>query len=115
MLLFHQPFYIDYYAKGYYAKGFQFLLDHVQSYFLPVLLAIMLTTIMVIRQPRAILVIIRIFALQRYIHLHRFKTKILKMGDIRIIWIPMALREMIKDFNKGDILVSIKKAKSEKK
>ena len=36
------------------------------------------------------------------------------MGDIRIIWIPMALRKMIKDFDKGEILVSIKKAKSEK-
>jgi hypothetical protein len=37
------------------------------------------------------------------------------MGDIRIIRITMGLREMIKDFDKGDILVSIKKAKSKKK
>jgi hypothetical protein len=36
------------------------------------------------------------------------------MGDIRIIRITMGLSEMIKDFDKGDILVSIKKAKSEK-
>ena len=38
-----------------------------------------------------------------------FKGKISKMGDNRIIWVPMALHEMIKDFEKGDIMVSIKK------
>jgi hypothetical protein len=39
-----------------------------------------------------------------------FKSRISKMGDNRIIWIPVALREMIREFEKGDILVSIKKA-----
>lgn len=38
-----------------------------------------------------------------------FKSKISKMGDNRIIWVPMALHEMVKDFEKGDIMVSIKK------
>jgi hypothetical protein len=38
-----------------------------------------------------------------------FKSKISKMGDNRIIWVPMALHEMIRDFEKGDILVSITK------
>ena len=38
-----------------------------------------------------------------------FKSKISKMGDNRIIWVPLALREMIKEFEKGDIMVSIKK------
>jgi hypothetical protein len=38
-----------------------------------------------------------------------FKAKISKMGDNRIIWIPLALREMIKEFEKSDIMVSIKK------
>jgi hypothetical protein len=37
-----------------------------------------------------------------------FKSKVSKMGDNRIIWVPMALHEMIKDFEKGDIMVSIK-------
>jgi hypothetical protein len=40
-----------------------------------------------------------------------FKSKISKMGDNRIIWIPLALREMIKEFQDDDILVSIKKIK----
>ena len=39
----------------------------------------------------------------------RFKAKISKMGENRIIWVPLALREMIKEFEKGDIMVSIKK------
>lgn len=39
-----------------------------------------------------------------------FKSKISKMGNNRIIWIPAALHEMIKDFEKGDIMVSVKKA-----
>jgi hypothetical protein len=38
-----------------------------------------------------------------------FKSKVSKMGDNRIIWVPMALHEMIKDFEKGDIMVSIKR------
>jgi hypothetical protein len=38
-----------------------------------------------------------------------FKSKVSKMGDNRIIWIPGALHEMVKDFEKGDIMVSIKK------
>lgn len=38
-----------------------------------------------------------------------FKSKISKMGDNRIIWVPMAPHEMVKDFEKGDIMVSIKK------
>jgi hypothetical protein len=38
-----------------------------------------------------------------------FKAKISKMGDNRIIWVPLALREMIKEFEKRDIMVSIKK------
>jgi hypothetical protein len=38
-----------------------------------------------------------------------FKSKISKMGDNRIIWVPMALHEMVKEFEKGDIMVSIKK------
>jgi hypothetical protein len=38
-----------------------------------------------------------------------FKSKISKMGDNRIIWVPIALHEMIKDFEKSDIMVSIKK------
>ena len=38
-----------------------------------------------------------------------FKSKISKMGDNRIIWVPMALHEMIKDFEKDDIMVSVKK------
>ena len=38
-----------------------------------------------------------------------FKSKISKMGDNRIIWVPMALHEMIKKFKKSDIMVSIKK------
>jgi hypothetical protein len=38
-----------------------------------------------------------------------FKGKISKMGENKIIWIPMALHEMIRDFEKNDIMVSIKK------
>ena len=40
-----------------------------------------------------------------------FRSKISKMGDNRIIWIwvPMALHEMIRDIEKSDIMVSIKK------
>jgi hypothetical protein len=44
-----------------------------------------------------------------------FKSKISKMGNNRIIWVPMALQEMIKDFEKGDIMVSIKKVAKNKK
>ena len=33
------------------------------------------------------------------------------MGNNRIIWIPAALHEMINDFKKGEILVTIKKTK----
>lgn len=40
-----------------------------------------------------------------------FKSKVSKMGDNRIIWVPIALHEMIKDFEKSDIMVSIKKYK----
>ena len=38
-----------------------------------------------------------------------FKSKLSKMGDNRIIWIPAALHEMIKNFENDDIMVSIKK------
>jgi antitoxin component of MazEF toxin-antitoxin module len=38
-----------------------------------------------------------------------FKAKISKMGDNKIIWIPAALHEMLKDFEKDDVMVSIKK------
>ena len=38
-----------------------------------------------------------------------FKSKISKMGDNRIIWVPMALHEMIKEFEKSDIMVTVKK------
>jgi hypothetical protein len=38
-----------------------------------------------------------------------FKSKISKMGDNRIIWIPIAFREMIKEFEDGDVMISIKK------
>jgi hypothetical protein len=38
-----------------------------------------------------------------------FKSKISKMGNNRIIWIPSALHEMIRNFEKGDVMVSIKK------
>ena len=38
-----------------------------------------------------------------------FRSKISKMGNNRIIWVPMALHEMIRDFEKTDIMVSIKK------
>ena len=40
-----------------------------------------------------------------------FKSKISKMGENRIIWIPLALREMIKEFEQEDVVVSIKKSK----
>ena len=39
-----------------------------------------------------------------------FRSKISKMGDNHIIWVPMALHEMIRDIEKSDIMVSIKKA-----
>ena len=42
----------------------------------------------------------------------KFKAKISKMGDNRIIWVPLALREMIKEFEKGDIMISIKKVET---
>ena len=48
------------------------------------------------------------------IHELTFKAKISKMGDNRIIWIPLALREMITEFEDSDIIVSIKKAKEKK-
>jgi hypothetical protein len=35
------------------------------------------------------------------------------MGDNRIIWVPSALHEMIKDFEKSDVMVSIKYQKNE--
>jgi antitoxin component of MazEF toxin-antitoxin module len=38
-----------------------------------------------------------------------FKAKISKMGDNKIIWIPAALHQMLKDFEKDDVMVSIKK------
>lgn len=42
-----------------------------------------------------------------------FKAKIAKMGDSnRIIWIPLALHEMIRDFEDEDLLVTIKKTVS---
>ena len=41
-----------------------------------------------------------------------FKSRISKMGDNRIIWIPLALREMIRDYEDEDIIVSIKKQKT---
>jgi antitoxin component of MazEF toxin-antitoxin module len=40
-----------------------------------------------------------------------FKSKISKMGNNRIIWIPLALREMIRDYEDEDIIVTIKKQK----
>ncbi len=40
-----------------------------------------------------------------------FKSKISKMGNNRIIWIPLALREMIRDYEDEDIIVIIKKQK----
>jgi ABC-type arginine/histidine transport system permease subunit len=41
-----------------------------------------------------------------------FKSKISNMGDNRNIWIPLALREMIRDYENEDIIVSIKKQKT---
>ncbi|CAN5484725.1 hypothetical protein BH18THE1_BH18THE1_21470 [soil metagenome] len=41
-----------------------------------------------------------------------FKSRISRMGNNRIIWIPSALHEMIKDFEKGDVMVSIKNLKN---
>ena len=41
-----------------------------------------------------------------------FRGKVSKMGDNRIIWIPIALREMIRDYEDDDIIVTIKKAKT---
>ena len=38
-----------------------------------------------------------------------FKAKLAKMGDKRIIWIPLAFREMIRDYEDEDLIVSIKK------
>ena len=38
-----------------------------------------------------------------------FKAKISKMGNNRVIWVPIALHEMIKDFEKEDVIISIKK------
>ena len=40
-----------------------------------------------------------------------FKSKISKMSNNRIIWIPLALREMIRDYEDEDIIVTIKKQK----
>ena len=40
-----------------------------------------------------------------------FKGKISKMGDNRIIWIPLAFHEMIKEYEHNDIIVSIKRTK----
>ena len=42
-----------------------------------------------------------------------FKAKISKMGNNRVIWVPMALHEMIKDFDKEDVMISIKKVEKE--
>ena len=39
----------------------------------------------------------------------RFKSKISKMGNNRIIWVPAALQQMIKEFKKNDVMISIKK------
>jgi len=44
-----------------------------------------------------------------------FKSRISKMGDNRIIWIPIALREMITEFENNDVIVSIKKSKGKRK
>lgn len=44
-----------------------------------------------------------------------FKSRISKMGDNRIIWIPLAFHEMIKEFEDDDIMVSIKKTKESRK
>lgn len=41
-----------------------------------------------------------------------FKAKISKMGNNRVIWVPMALHEMIKDFEKEDVMISIKKVEN---
>jgi antitoxin component of MazEF toxin-antitoxin module len=41
-----------------------------------------------------------------------FKSKISKMGNNRIIWIPLALREMVRDYEDEDIIVTIKKQKT---
>jgi antitoxin component of MazEF toxin-antitoxin module len=40
-----------------------------------------------------------------------FKSRISKMGNNRIIWIPLAFHEMIKEFEDEDIIVSVKKTK----
>ena len=40
-----------------------------------------------------------------------FKSRISKMGDNRIIWIPVALHEMTKELEKGDVIVTISKSK----
>jgi hypothetical protein len=42
-----------------------------------------------------------------------FKAKISKMGNNRVIWVPRALHEMIKDFEKEDVMISIKKVEKE--
>jgi hypothetical protein len=36
------------------------------------------------------------------------------MEDNRIIWIPNALRQMIREFGDNDVIVSIKKVKEKK-
>jgi hypothetical protein len=36
------------------------------------------------------------------------------MGDNKIIWIPAALHQMLKDFEKDDVMVSIKKVASKR-
>jgi len=41
-----------------------------------------------------------------------FKSKISKMGNNRIIWIPLALREMVRDYEDEDIILTIKKQKT---
>ena len=41
-----------------------------------------------------------------------FKAKLAKMGDHRIIWIPIGLREMIRDFEGEELMVTIKKSKA---
>ncbi len=41
-----------------------------------------------------------------------FKSKIAKMGANRIIWIPLALHEMIREFEDDEIIVSVKKTKA---
>jgi hypothetical protein len=44
-----------------------------------------------------------------------FRSKISKMGNNRIIWIPAAFHEMIKEYEKEDVMISIRKIKAKEK